>query len=64
MFTTTVFTSAAYNATKPEVLDFLQVMQSQIADVAHVISDERHEHYFHTCSIKAKPKDSSAPLIS
>ncbi|KAF9369495.1 hypothetical protein BGX21_005942, partial [Mortierella sp. AD011] len=63
-FATTVFTSAANDATKSEVLDFLQVMRSQIADVAHVISDERQEHYFRTRSIKAKSKDGSAPLIS
>ncbi|KAF9142716.1 hypothetical protein BGX20_007200, partial [Mortierella sp. AD010] len=63
-FAATVFTSADDDATKSEVLDFLQVMRSQIADVAHVISDERQERYFRTCSIKAKPKDGSAPLIS
>ncbi|KAF9176308.1 hypothetical protein BGZ49_006414, partial [Haplosporangium sp. Z 27] len=63
-FATTVFTSTADDTTKSEVLDFLQVIRSQIADVAHIISDERQERYFRTRSIKAKSKDSSTPLIS
>ncbi|KAF9343405.1 hypothetical protein BGX26_005792, partial [Mortierella sp. AD094] len=63
-FATTVFTSSADDAIKSEVLDFLQIMRSQIADVAHIISEERQERYFRTRSIKAKPKDGSSPLIS
>jgi hypothetical protein len=39
-------------------------MRSQLADVAHHISEERQDRYYRSRAIRSKPKDNNVPLIS
>ncbi|KAF9902812.1 hypothetical protein BX616_001806 [Lobosporangium transversale] len=63
-FAATVFASQTDDDTKDDIMEFLQVMRSQIADVAYSISDERQDRFLRSRSIKTKSRDGPTPLIT